>query len=59
MWSSKQVDMWAYDHQSIEHTSRCAFRNPSTHTSYSPITLGFKNDHQSILVPEYPTTWAF
>ena len=51
--------MWALDQQSIEHTSKCAFRNPITHTSYSPITLGFKHDHQSILVLEYPTTWAF
>ena len=35
--------MSALDQQSIEHTSRCAFRNPSTHTSYHLNTLGFKH----------------
>ena len=72
MWASKQVGMWAndyqskyafrhwaFDQQSIEHTSTYAFRHPSTHTSYRLITLGFKHDYQSMWVPEHPTTWAF
>ena len=31
-----------------EHTSTPAFKHPNTHTSYDPITLGFKHDRQSI-----------
>ena len=55
-WSSKQVDMRAYDCQSkytceneinktCEHKSTWAFKPQSTHVSYHSTTLGVKHNH--------------
>ena len=62
--------MRAYDCQSkytcedeinkaCEHISTRAFKPKSTHTSYHSIAFGFNQSHQSMYVPEHPTTYMF